>query len=309
MTPMIPSMPGGKQAFRKPWLDYGDQIKVLESRGLQVQNPQEAQAWLAHVNYYRFSGYSIAFESTRHVFRPGSSFEQVQAAYVFDQKLRSALMDAIAVVEIDLRTSIAHHFGKVHAPFAHAEGRNFYQQYRHPDWLTKLQHETERSHEDFVEHFRQHYQEFPNLPIWMATELMSFGTLSLMLKMMQRDDQKAIAARYKIQARFLESWVHHLVYIRNVCAHHARVWDRHWSIKPELPPTPKWSQPYLADNSRLYATILILLHLLRHCQASQVFFTDWTHRIQNLLHSPPQALNAQGRMGLTNQWSSHPFFL
>jgi len=64
MTPMIPSMPGGKQAFRKPWLDYGDQIKVLESRGLQVQNPQEAQAWLAHVNYYpRFRNRAMSVRS------------------------------------------------------------------------------------------------------------------------------------------------------------------------------------------------------------------------------------------------------
>jgi abortive infection bacteriophage resistance protein len=38
------------------------------------------------------------------------------------------------------------------------------------------------------------YREFPDLPVRIATEVMSFGALSMMYKGMFREDQRAIAS-------------------------------------------------------------------------------------------------------------------
>ena len=57
--------------FNKPWLSYADQLVQLVSRGLIVADTKAATTFLTHVNYYRLSGYCLAFEEARHKFQPG----------------------------------------------------------------------------------------------------------------------------------------------------------------------------------------------------------------------------------------------
>ena len=84
-----------------------------------IGDRQAAEAFLAHINYYRFSGYCLAFEQARHVFRPDTTFDHVRAAYEFDQGLRDLLAEALEVAEVDVRTAIAYHFGQRYGPFGH----------------------------------------------------------------------------------------------------------------------------------------------------------------------------------------------
>jgi abortive infection bacteriophage resistance protein len=89
----------------------------------------------------------------------------------------------------------------------------------------------------------------------MVTEVMSFGGLSKMFMGMSRRDQKVISNRYGLQPIILQSWMHHFVYVRNLCAHHSRVWDRVWAIKPTLPYGKDWAAPNLRSNRHLLATL------------------------------------------------------
>jgi hypothetical protein len=74
MTPSRPPL----QPFVKPWLPYPDQVALLEKRGLLIADPAAAADFLSHINYYRFSGYCLAFEQARHQFIPNTTFEQVR---------------------------------------------------------------------------------------------------------------------------------------------------------------------------------------------------------------------------------------
>jgi abortive infection bacteriophage resistance protein len=76
-------------SYQKPWLSYRDQVALLQSRGLVVADVQAAEDFFRHLNYYRFSGYCLAFEASRHQFHTGVSFEQVRAAYEFDCVLKT----------------------------------------------------------------------------------------------------------------------------------------------------------------------------------------------------------------------------
>jgi abortive infection bacteriophage resistance protein len=209
------------------------------------------------------------------------------------------------VIELDLRTSIAYYFGQNHGAFGHTDARNFYRYFKHQQWLDKLHEEARRSNEAFVEHFSRTYSQFPDLPIWRATEIMSFGGLSHMVKGMRRVDQRVVASRYGRQARDMASWMHHLVYIRNLCAHHARLWDRSWGIKPNLPKGTAWSAPMLPGNDHLFVTLLILNSMLTCCPMNEDFRIRWRRDIEDLLKSPPAALGSTARMGLTQQWTAH----
>jgi len=295
--------------FQKPWLSYADQVALLQQRALVVADVPAAERFLAHLSYYRFSGYCLAFESQRHQFVADTTFEQVVAAYYFDLILRDLITEALEVVEVDLRATVAYVFGRQHGPFGHADPSKFFHHFHHQSWLDRLRKEAHRSSELFVTHFRNTYDEFPDLPIWIATEVMSFGGLSRMFSGMVKTDQKAVARRYGLQPRVLRSWMHHLVYVRNLCAHHCRLWDRVWAIKPELPAGKAWGPPHLLGNSHLFATLLLLRHLMSRIPAIGDFASQWQTRVTDHLTTLPATSNPLGRMGLTTNWNQHSVWI
>lgn len=295
--------------YPKQWLSIPDQLVKLKSYGLVCSDDSTACDFLEHINYYRFSGYALAFETQRHVFRHGTTFEQIRAAYDFDRALRDLVAEALEVIELDLRTTIACRFGKNHRQFGHVDPCNFFHLFNHADWLKKLHKEARRSDELFINHYKQTYTEFPDLPIWIATEIMSFGALSRLYSGMLRQDQKDIARRYGLQPDTLGSWFHHLVYSRNLCAHHLRIWDRKWSISPDRPAGNAWLPPMLPDHTRLFAALLVQAKLLSHCQAEYEFTHDWRMRLENLLVSrKPAVPDALYKMGMPEAWMTHPLW-
>src|SRR5262249_12523932 len=100
--------------YAKPWLSVADQVAQLETRGLVIANKAHAESFLRHINYYRFSGYCVAFETDRHVFCDGVTFEHICDAYAFDLVLRDLVTEALEAVEVDMRATFAYQFGQAH---------------------------------------------------------------------------------------------------------------------------------------------------------------------------------------------------
>lgn len=304
------SGPPPKSSYGKPWLSVADQVSKLEARGLQVTNRSDAESFLRHVNYYRFAGYCLAFEQPRHSFPVGVTFEKVKFAYKFDSQLRDLFTESLELIEIDLCTSVAHIFGKTYGAFGHSIAANFHQRFdfktTHAHWLSKLHDETTRSNELFVKHFRQKYIEYPNLPIWAVTEIMSFGSLSRMVGALHKHDRQVVAAEYGIPAKVLSSLTHHFAYVRNLCAHHSRLWDRVWSIKPDLPRHADWMPPHIVSNERLFTTLLLMRKLLLRSPEIKPEADECRDRVNALLSNPPAVGNPSAVMGLTNNWMDHP---
>jgi abortive infection bacteriophage resistance protein len=120
--------------------------------------------------------------------------------------------------------------------------------------VDSLREEAQRSNEVFVAHFRSTYDEFPDLPIWAAAEIMSFGTMLTLFNMSSNRVQKAIARRYGLPGRVLGSWLLTLNYTRNLCAHHSRLWNRVLALKPLLPDEkrdPRWHGATPVRNDRV----------------------------------------------------------
>jgi len=138
---------------------------------------------------------------------------------------------------------------------------------------------------------------------------MSFGGLSKMVGGMLKPDMRAVAQRYRLQPMVLRKAMHHLVYVRNLCAHHSRLWDRIWAIKPELPAGKNWQPPLLPGNDRLFSTLLLLRHLMKQIPAIRSFASQWQIRVTNHLAASPSSANAFKLMGLTANWSKHPVWI
>lgn len=164
----------------------------------------------------------------------------------------------------------------------------------------------------FVKHHKDTYQEFPDMPIWVAIEIMSFGSLSTMLGCMDKNDQKKIAARYGLQPDTLPSFTHHLVYVRNLCAHHVRLWDKVLAIAPKLPITNngnKWRPPLLPQNNRLFASLLVQATFLQNIRAERKSIRNWKQRVQDLITTHlPTCPNPLEKMGMSADWQKHPIW-
>jgi abortive infection bacteriophage resistance protein len=302
--------PSGARSYTKPWISYRDQVSLLQSRGLIISDPEAAAETLSHIKYYRFSGYGLAFETTRHTFNPGTTFESIITAYEFDRQLRRLVLEATEWAEIDFRTAVSHEFARQYGPLGHTNENNFFGRFRHAEWLERVRSQSERSNEVFVDHFKEHYREFPDLPIWALVEIISFGDLSRLYSGQLREDQRRIAKRYRRQPSEIATWLHHLTYIRNLCAHYGRLWDRRYPIAPRRPHGKAWYPDRVPDNHHVYMTLLVLATILGSTTIRRHTLSRWKHDVEHLITTHlAQLPHPYQRMGLPTDWTQHPSWI
>lgn len=208
---------------------------------MDVGDEEDAIATLRRVNYYRLSGYWYPFRklvnSTRSdQFYDGTRFSDVVALYDFDARLRSATFAALMPVELAIRALLGHELGRID-PCAHLEvsklGPTARQGNHYSKWLERYDDELAKSREEFVEHHEQKYG--GRLPVWAATEILDWGSLTYLFGFAPRRAQDAIADVFGLTAPQLTSWLKALNLVRNTCAHHGRLFNRVHTISPKLP--------------------------------------------------------------------------
>jgi len=248
--------------YKKPALTVEQQLQQLKNRGMGIPDDAVARQWLTTVSYYRLSAYFYPFKQPDESFKHGTSFATVQMLYEFDRALRLLLLGAIERVEVALRTAVTYQLALKMGPFAHCQPEAFEPRFRHGDFMLELDDAEKHSQESFVQHFRQKYTEERDLPIWMATELLSFGTISRLVQFLRADGLKQVARTFNTTETFLGSWMHSLSYVRNLCAHHGRLWNRTLTVKPRLPSPSRWF-PFKVDrNDSIYCILVLTHHLL-----------------------------------------------
>lgn len=287
--------------YSKRPLSYSDQLQLLQDRGLTIRDQARARRWLEKVSYYRLSAYFLPFKQAD-VFVPGTEFDDIAGLYIFDRKLRLLVLDAIERVEVAIRTAITYEISMRHGPFGHVDPANFAPRYRHSGLLRDIRTEESRAGETFVQHFRKKYTSEPELPVWMATELLSFGAISVMYSHMRPGLKSAIARPFGVPDSFFASWLHTLSYVRNVCAHHKRLWNREFAIRPSLPTYKVAWAGTIPDAGRIYCTLAILRHLLLVISPG----CHWKPRLEALLAQHPQV--SRQAMGFDPNWQSQPLW-
>lgn len=294
--------------FTKQALSYADQIALLEQRGMVVGDHAEAVATLSRVNFYRLSAYWYPFKlpaaagAAPSALVPGTRFETVVALYEFDRKLRLLVLDALERVEVSIRTAVTYHLGMTYGAFGHEDPQTFHRGFDHATWLGHLHQETQRSSDAFVSHYQQKYQGFPTMPIWMMTEVISLGSLSRMYKGMAPADKQVIAQPLNIHHKRLQDWLHVLTYVRNVCAHHSRLWNRTLAIRPAAMGEPEWSPPILPRLDRVFCILLMLRFMLRQTGNGTAWRDECNALLQPIANTPAW----RQAMGMGPNWITHP---
>ena len=110
--------------YTKPALSFEQQADQLIQRGLIADKEKLVQR-LEATSYFRLSGYLYPFrEPGSDHFREGTSLESVWKCCLFDQRLRTLLLDAIEAIEVFTRTQLAYYFAHQHGPFSYHVAKN-----------------------------------------------------------------------------------------------------------------------------------------------------------------------------------------
>ena len=229
-----------KVPYTKQPLSYSDQIQQLRNRGLLIENNPKALHLLEVISYYRLSGYwyPMLSDKENHIFKPNSSFELAYSIYKFDRELRLLILSELEKIEIAIRAKMIYVLSHSCGVFWYTNPLNFKNQITYNETLSKIVNEYERSDEDFIHSFKNKYSNsLP--PSWMMFEFSSFGILSsLYSNLLPGKGKRDIANYFGLSDSVLESWLHSLVYLRNICAHHSRLWNKEMRIQPIIPRNP-----------------------------------------------------------------------
>ncbi len=270
--------------YTKPALSYADQLQQLKKRGLIIENDSKALHLLENVSYYRLSGYwysMLAEPKTSHNFKLGSTFNNAFGLYCFDKELRKLILGELEKIEIAIRAKMIYVLSQSHGPFWYTNPALFSNKIKHGKTISKIGQEYNRSDEKFIADFKNKYND-PLPPSWMMLETISFGSLSkLYQNLAGTRERRDIAHYFGLNDRTFESWLHSIVYVRNVCAHHSRLWSRVMSITPAIPSTPRFNflkhtiihhpTSGLPNNNRTYYLLSMLLYLLNIIHPKHTF--------------------------------------
>jgi len=307
------------ERFTKPALTFQQQVDLLKFRGLGISDEERAIRHLSNISYYRLSAYMLPFkkvDTDAHVmdaFRDGVSWDDVYDLYRFDRKLRLLIFDAIERIEIALRTQIIYQLSHKYGSHWQDNPTIFKNYTVFKEIQNRIVDQLATNKEKvFIKHYREKYSDPPNPPSWMSVEILYFSELSKICRSLgNRQDLMGIARSFGVLSEtvFL-SWLHVISYVRNICAHHARLWNIKFAIQPNKFYYSKLDKIWLTNDevrrvqsSKMYYFLCIVLYLLQTTNPNSKF----KEHFFALLEKFPE-VNVK-YMGFPNNWREHPLWL
>lgn len=262
----------------KPFREISELIALLEHRGLNVDSV-DATAFLHDCNYYRFTGYSRQYQvnpgAKIDTYLPGSSLSRIRALMTLDSAFRAMLSTALGRVELSVRARFAHESGRVLGEEAF---------YLDPDnyhaatpglgaLIDSMIGDLARTKSPTVLRYKTGLT-FDKVPIWVAVEVLSFGSIAKMIQYLANDAPgKAVAASYSLPWEGFQSTVHSFAVLRNRCAHHGQIWHRRLDIHC---PVPKRLRPrsVVYNDQGPYSAVLMLRRYLKEIDPTGTWGAD-----------------------------------
>lgn len=270
---------------------YEEQIIILKERKLIIPDEQSAINILQEINYYRLSAYFLSLKSGKN-FKENVTFNQIHGLYKFDMKLRNLLLELLETIEIKFRTHIAYLIAHKYGSLGYLQSENFNNERLHSEFMIEMRKGLNRKNELFIKHHHEKYG--GKIPIWVAMEVSSFGLLSKLYANMKSVDKKLIAKYYNVPYVFIENWLSVLSYIRNVCAHFARLYNKNLPRRVRL---DKEDLLKLNDNNKLLAAIFIMKKLFKSSPEWTTFVTE----LEALIDEYKDIIEVE-RIGFQEDW-------
>lgn len=263
---------------------------------------EQATETLDNISHFRLAGYwrHLEIDNRTRKFRTGSCFADIADLYYFDKQLRALLFTAIQTIEVSVRTKIIKHFAHEFGAFWLMAERYATNKTRFVANLAVIRKEMSRSHDDFIaEHFSK-YDEPDLPPVWKTLEVVSMGTLSKLYSNFSDATAKhAVAREFGLNHhKFLRSWLECLAVLRNCCAHHSRLSNRVFPVKPKMPERMRntWITNFSFREQTLYPQLCYVIYWLNSIFPANTFVFD----LKQLLTEHPSVRTCM--LGFPNNW-------
>lgn len=296
-----------------------EHIRHLRNKGMSFPDEGAAREIFARVSYSRLKYYwrDLIEEDTDGDFRDGTSFETVIERYSFDHKLRVILFDAIETIEVALRAKVIDHMSKAAGNgLWYLDSSLFEDEQRHRDFVLDLKYEFERSTEPFAKDYIADHHDWDcdsltgdNPDAWLIIEVATFGTLSKMYKNLksQLPQRSAIANDFGLySAKDFSNWIEVISLMRNIVAHHSRLWNRSLGKKVSNPKGKRnpWLNGELTElqKKKPYAVACAMAYLCKAVNPNSKFVES----IKQLTKEFPTI--PLGRYGFPVRWETEPLW-
>ncbi|MEN9946187.1 MAG: hypothetical protein RLZZ293_573 [Pseudomonadota bacterium] len=260
-----------------------EQIAILQQRGMIIDNFELANKFLEEVYFHRFLSYSVPFfaHTNGKKYIPNTHFKQVVQIYKFDSKLRILLLDVIEIIEISIRTQFIKLSWK-YGPHFYSNHKLFYEHKQLNDTLERLQYQLKNSQDLLIYQYytRYNYPELP--PVWVAMELFTIGQLvKLIANLKHLEDRNSIAEFYHLPYSVFIAVLDNLTLIRNNCAHHARIWNQHFTFNCAWDSDLGQKLEHLCQDGKIYSILLLITHLLSSLEVNKA--NQFVQNLTNLI--------------------------
>lgn len=298
--------------YQKPVLSITQQIAHWEAKGLTIQDQRAAQTALRFIGLFRLKGYALPFMSQTangRQFHPGTALEDILSLYQFDRDLRVLIMRELECIEVAIRTVISNTLSELqNDPFWYLDpGRTLLGPvirngkrvlFDHAQFLGEVDFETHRSRDEFAKHYYRKYDDPPLPPSWVASECLSFGKWSRLYEHL-KVGKTPIASIFGLGVDVLESWLHCLTNLRNICAHHGMVCRRKFVFRPK---THIRERSHFVNNQSFYCYAVVIQILLKSMQVQP----EWPTRLKQHFNQYPNI--SPITMGVPANWDNAPLW-
>lgn len=253
-----------------------EQISILESKGLIIDDYLFTEDILIRENYFFISGYRHLFLKSPkdHNFIKGTTFRELYALFNFDRQVRNIVFKNLLIIENNLKSIISYQLSKKYG-FREKD-------YLKPENFTKVPDKQRQLSDTLKKMKRQirvngaqhsatsHYlKNYGYIPLWVVVKVLSFGIVGELYTVMKREDQEEIANIYDLSINNLLTYLPILSNYRNLCAHEDILYDHRtqkiigdtrYHDGLDIPTT---DGEYIYGKDDLFALIIILKQLLR----------------------------------------------
>lgn len=261
---------------KKIFKTLDEQIQILQYKGLVINDIDKAKGILFRENYFFVSGYRHLFMRSMkdNTFIPGTTFEELYAAFVFDRRIRNIMFKYILVIENNMKSIISYQLSKKYGfkEKDYLNPKNFTQDgikvRQVNDVLNKMKRQIRVNGKQHTAtlHYLSNYG---YIPMWILVKVLSFGIISELYNILKAEDSYSIAEYYNLQPETLSIYLSILSNYRNVCAHEDILYEHrtqrhipdcryHYLLDIEMT-----DDEYNYGKNDLFALIIIMKQMLQ----------------------------------------------
>ena len=296
--------------YSKPYLSVSQLIQKLASLGMIIPSQTEAEEAFNTIGYYRLRGYCYhQFDRNSNQYIAGPNLHDILNLYHFDMELSHLLFDYLSQIEVALRVRFVNAFQTTQDVLALNDPSVFKDKNLYWKNQSSVASEIARSNDLFITHNFDNHE--GAIPLWAAVEVMSFGTLSKLIKNLKTGQNSVLSNiihhyRYRNSSGSLvnpskdmfTSWIQSVSVVRNICAHNSRIYNRIINTTPQLVSTD-FINPQPRYNG-LYQIMLAMKYLRPTNQSWNNFVVAF-----NILLQKYNGTYDLSRMNFPSDWAIH----